>query len=171
MLFLFGPDLLVAPIYNAEGRRPVYFPKGVWIDYWTHEIIEGPQTRFVDVPLDVMPLYVRANTLIPTIEPPEHFTDEPFAEVTFDAYLLDQGSVEMFDTDGITQVAAYRDGIHLDITWSSPKPQVTLRFLPLADLSAVDSVHANGQELPRMSSETSPGWSRAEDGSVLARLS
>ncbi|WP_119071333.1 alpha-xylosidase [Aggregatilinea lenta] len=169
--YLFGPDLLVAPIYNAEGRRPVYFPEGAWIDYWTHEIIEGPQTRFVDVPLDVMPLYVRANALIPTIEPPEHFTDEPFAEVTFDAYLLDQGSVEMFDTDGITQVAAYRDGIHLDITWSSPKPQVTLRFLPLADLSSVDSVNANGQELPPVSSATVPGWSRAEDGSVLARLS
>lgn len=169
--YMFGPELLVAPIYNAEGRRPVYFPQGTWIDYWTHEIVEGPQTRFVEVPLDAMPLYVRANALIPTIEPPEHFTDEPFADVTFDAYLLDHGSVEMFDTDGITQVAADFDGTHLNITWSSPKPRLALRFLPLVDISPVNSVRANGQELSPVPSQVGAGWSRSDDGSLLVRLS
>jgi len=169
--YMFGAELLVAPIYNTEGRRPVYFPEGTWIDYWSHEIIEGPQIRFVEVPLDVLPLYVRANALIPTIEPPEYLTNEPFADVTFDGYLLDHGSFEMFDTDGITRITADFDGTHLDVTWSSPKPQLMLRLLPLAEMSPVESVRVNAQELPSSHPGIGPGWSRADDGSVLVRLS
>ena len=38
----FGREMLVAPIYNAEGRRPVYLPAGQWVDFWTHQVLTGP---------------------------------------------------------------------------------------------------------------------------------
>lgn len=66
--YMFGPDLLVAPIFNAEGERSVYLPAGSWIDFWTHEVISGPSTQRVKVAIDRMPLYVRADALIPTLD-------------------------------------------------------------------------------------------------------
>ena len=62
--YLFGPDLLVAPIYTPGTQRSVYIPAGVWFDWWTNEPIEGPREIVVDVPLDRIPLYARAGAII-----------------------------------------------------------------------------------------------------------
>jgi alpha-D-xyloside xylohydrolase len=85
--YLFGPDLLVAPIYNADGQRPVVFPSGTWIDFWSHEVIHGPLARYVQHGLDWFPLYARGNALIPTMQPRQSLAEEPWDFVVFDAYL------------------------------------------------------------------------------------
>ena len=46
--YLFGPDLLVAPIVNEGTQRPVYLPAGAWIDYWTGTQIAGGKTIVSD---------------------------------------------------------------------------------------------------------------------------
>lgn len=40
--YLFGNDLLVAPVMNDAGARRVYFPEDEWVDFWTGERITGP---------------------------------------------------------------------------------------------------------------------------------
>lgn len=62
--YLFGPDLLVAPIYRGGTHREVYLPAGEWIDYWTGQPTTGPAVIEVDAPLDRIPLYVRAAAII-----------------------------------------------------------------------------------------------------------
>src|SRR5450759_231768 len=62
--YMFGDELLVAPVYNAAGKRPVYLPAGAWVDYWTHEVMHGPQAVAVTAALEVLPLYVRGDSLI-----------------------------------------------------------------------------------------------------------
>ena len=89
-------------MYDSTGRRAVVFPPGQWVDYWRHEVIAGPCTCEVTVPLERVPLFVRANALLPTIEPVERLTDDPWDAVTFDAYLLDRGRTSLRDTDGRT---------------------------------------------------------------------
>jgi alpha-glucosidase (family GH31 glycosyl hydrolase) len=65
--YLFGPDLLVAPIWRIGQRsRTVYLPKGVWRSYWNPaEVVRGPNTITVDVPLDFVPVYVRDGAIVP----------------------------------------------------------------------------------------------------------
>jgi alpha-D-xyloside xylohydrolase len=65
--YLFGPDMLVAPVVNAGTQRPVYLPAGEWIDYWTGAQIAGGKTIVVDAPLDTIPLYVRQGTVLPRL--------------------------------------------------------------------------------------------------------
>ncbi len=59
--YLFGPDLLVAPIMHADCRnRKVYLPKGAsWTNVWTNSVFEGGQTLAVDAPLAQIPLFAR----------------------------------------------------------------------------------------------------------------
>ena len=70
--YTLGRDLLVAPLFNREGTRRVYLPKGLWHDWFHPEagLIEG--ARFVRreaVPLDETALYVRAGAVLP-LHPP-----------------------------------------------------------------------------------------------------
>jgi alpha-glucosidase (family GH31 glycosyl hydrolase) len=65
--YLFGPDLLVAPVWKSgERSREVYFPKGTWHSYWdASERVKGPRTLTVDVPLDTIPVWVRGDATVP----------------------------------------------------------------------------------------------------------
>lgn len=66
--YMFGPDLLVAPMYQPGTHRTVYLPKlpegGEWIDYWSGKKFSSGQTIEVEAPLDRTPLFVRAGALI-----------------------------------------------------------------------------------------------------------
>jgi alpha-glucosidase (family GH31 glycosyl hydrolase) len=61
--YLFGPDLLVAPVWQVGQRaREVYFPAGTWRSYWDRsQRYEGPSTVMLDVPLDMILVFVRAD--------------------------------------------------------------------------------------------------------------
>ena len=174
--YVLGSELLVAPIYNSEGRRPVYFPDGRWVDFWTHEVIKGPETRWLEgVPLETIPLYVRANALIPTIEPPEHLTEDPFELVTFDAYLLDSGSFELRDTDGVTHVSASLQERALDLQVMGAKGRLGMRLVPLIGAPSVDVVRVNGVALDQVDEletgpDSEPGWTRDPDGLIRVML-
>lgn len=68
--YMFGPDLLVAPVMDAGLRqRPVYLPAGTqWKNVWTGEMLEGGQTVQVDAPLEVIPLFLRGGKDLPVLE-------------------------------------------------------------------------------------------------------
>ncbi len=69
--YLFGPDLLVAPVWRVgERSREVYLPRGRWQSYWSPgEVHEGPRLVTVAAPLDVIPVFVREGASVP--RPPE----------------------------------------------------------------------------------------------------
>ena len=65
--FLFGPDLLVAPITAYQARsREVYLPAGTeWTDAWTGEKVPGGQVVRADAPIEHIPVYVRGDNVSP----------------------------------------------------------------------------------------------------------
>jgi alpha-D-xyloside xylohydrolase len=65
--YLFGPDLLVAPVIDEGTSRPVYLPAGNWVNLFTGGTAEGGKTIVVDAALDQIPVYARAGTILPKI--------------------------------------------------------------------------------------------------------
>ena len=65
--FLLGPDLLVAPVFQAGAtERAVYFPEGLWIDFEAPDRrFDGPRYHRVNAPLERLPLFYRAGADIP----------------------------------------------------------------------------------------------------------
>ncbi|RYX80232.1 DUF5110 domain-containing protein [bacterium] len=63
--WLFGARLLIAPALYKGGQRDVYLPAGNWYDFNTGASISGNQTLKVTAPLDVIPMYTRAGTILP----------------------------------------------------------------------------------------------------------
>ena len=63
--FLFGADLLVAPVLQEGAReRAVYLPAGNWYDYWTGRRFAGGKTIQVPVTLSSIPVWVREGGFI-----------------------------------------------------------------------------------------------------------
>jgi len=65
--YMFGPDLLVAPIYQGTSRRSLYLPRGVWTVFWTGAQVSGGQEIEVDASLATMPVFVREGAVIVTL--------------------------------------------------------------------------------------------------------
>ena len=65
--FMFGPDLLVAPVlYEGARSREVYLPAGAtWTDAWSGETLDGGQWITAEAPLERIPLYLRDGAKLP----------------------------------------------------------------------------------------------------------
>lgn len=64
--YLYGPDLLVAPVHQEGCTRTVVFPSGTWVSFWNNqERIVGPCKKEEIVPMERIPVYFREGALIP----------------------------------------------------------------------------------------------------------
>jgi alpha-glucosidase (family GH31 glycosyl hydrolase) len=65
--YAYGPSLWVAPVLDAEAReRSVLLPRGEWIETWSGERVAGGASVVVDAPLDRIPVWVRAGSVVVT---------------------------------------------------------------------------------------------------------
>jgi len=63
--YYFGSEFLVCPVMNSENKRDIYLPKGLWVNFFTGERLEGGRWYYdVEVPLDQMPVFARPSALI-----------------------------------------------------------------------------------------------------------
>lgn len=65
--YLFGPDLLVAPVIDENTSRVVYLPAGDWINLFTGEAYTGPLTVVAKAAADEIPVFARRGTILPKI--------------------------------------------------------------------------------------------------------
>ena len=86
--YLFGDSFLVCPVtepmyYEAGNKqlaersytRRVYLPQGCgWYDYWTNDYYQGGQWLEAEAPIDKMPLFVRAGSIIPMTDSLSHIS-------------------------------------------------------------------------------------------------
>ena len=64
--YMYGPDLLVAPVHTEGEHRNVIFPEGNWVDFWDNtNVIEGGKELEIFAPLDRIPVYLREGTFLP----------------------------------------------------------------------------------------------------------
>jgi alpha-glucosidase len=64
--YLFGPDLLVAPVVEpGQTARQVYLPAGGWYDWHSGDRHDGTRFLRVDTPMDHIPLFARAGAVVP----------------------------------------------------------------------------------------------------------
>ena len=65
--FMFGPAFLVAPVTEPSAEsRPVYLPAApAWYDFWTGRRLPGTGSIEAAAPLERIPLFVRAGSIVP----------------------------------------------------------------------------------------------------------
>jgi alpha-glucosidase (family GH31 glycosyl hydrolase) len=63
--YMFGPDMLVAPVIDEATSRSITFPSGTWTSLWDGKTVCGPAQNQVSAPLDTIPVYLRAGAVVP----------------------------------------------------------------------------------------------------------
>lgn len=106
--YMVGTSILVAPVVTPQTtKRLVYLPAGEWIDFWNHASYAGRQTIVVDAPIDKLPLFIKANTILPWGCKTMHVSDKPDQIMTFRVY-GECGSYMHYQDNGLD--FAYQDG-------------------------------------------------------------
>jgi alpha-D-xyloside xylohydrolase len=125
--YMFGPAFLVAPVVeNGKNSRKVYLPKGpAWYDYWTGKKYPGGQRISADAPLDVLPLFVRAGSIIP------HGNDIPNTraeqkDVVLYVYAGSDARFDLYQDDGTTYDYEKGKFSLAQIRWNEAMQKITV---------------------------------------------
>jgi alpha-glucosidase (family GH31 glycosyl hydrolase) len=124
--YMFGPAFLVAPVTSqGQTTKSVYLPSGcVWYNYWTNERYQGGQTIQVSAPIDTIPLFVRAGSIVPLGSPVESTHDkQTIAHVRI--YPGANGSFTLYNDDGQTYAYEKGDCRTTNLTWNDAAQKLT----------------------------------------------
>lgn len=117
--FLIGPNLLSAPVSQGGATsREVYLPEGGWIDFWDGTHYHGNVSAEINAPLERWPLFVRQNSILPTLPVMQHVDQVPDAPLTFTCYMGGDGEAAytLYEDDGSS--LAYQRGEYAEIRLS-----------------------------------------------------
>jgi alpha-glucosidase/alpha-D-xyloside xylohydrolase len=136
--YMFGPAFLVAPVSEQGATsRSVYLPAGCdWYNYWTNERIKGGQTITAAAPIDTIPLFVRAGSIVP-LGTPVLSTQQPQAIASVRVYPGANADFTLFTDDGTTYAYEKNAGSVTKLHWDESKHQ--LRHEGVAAWSGLDS--------------------------------
>ena len=125
--YLWGPDLLIAPIYRKGATtREVYLPAGDWYDWWTAARTSGGRVVTRPIDLATMPIYVRAGAIV-AVDPIRQYTSQVVTEpTTLRVYPGADGTATLYEDDGISQEYLAGKGSWIAMSWNDRLRQLTL---------------------------------------------
>ena len=91
--YMFGSDLLVAPMFTSSDRRKVYLPPGIWIDYQNGRVYEGAKWHEIAVGKIPVVLLVRNHSVLPHIKVAQNTKDMDWNNVELRVFSTDNAPV------------------------------------------------------------------------------
>jgi alpha-D-xyloside xylohydrolase len=126
--FMFGPAIMVNPVTTAGATtRPVYLPAGNgWFDFWTGKSLPGGQTIAAAAPIQTIPLFVRAGSIIPLGPPTESAMGKEADPIELRIYPGKDGAFNLYEDEGDNY--NYEKGIRavIPIAWNDSRGLLTI---------------------------------------------
>lgn len=117
--FMFGPSLMVAPLFPGQKQRPVYLPQGSWFDFWTHHKYAGNQTIQVSEDPQRIPVFVKDETILPLAKPLESIKPDTCFEMTVDIFGDNPADFVLYEDDGISNAFKDKTQNKIQLHWSN----------------------------------------------------
>ena len=125
--WLLGPALMPCPVYEYKARsRSVYFPMGLWYDFYTGEPMAGGKRFTVDAPYGRMPLYVREGSILPIGPEMEWTSEKPADDILLVVYAGADATFTLYEDDGLTY--GYEKGAYstIGLEWDDASRTFTI---------------------------------------------
>jgi alpha-D-xyloside xylohydrolase len=125
--FLFGPAILVNPVVEpgASSRR-LYLPDTTWYDFWTGSSTKGRRSIEASAPLDRLPLFVRAGSILPLGPDIEYAAEKPANPIEIRVYRGANGTFTLYEdeNDGYK----YEKGVYstIPLSWDESSHRLTI---------------------------------------------
>ena len=100
--YMFGKSILAAPITEPNVTEwNVYLPKSVaWYDFWTGKRFNGGQAIKTDAPIDKIPMFVRAGSIIPMGNIIQYAGEKPADTLEIRVYKGAGGKFDLYEDEG-----------------------------------------------------------------------
>ena len=132
--YFWGDDFLISPVLNPEIiQQDVYFPSNSkWVDFYTEQVVQGGQSKSVQLSNAYIPTYVRVGAFIPMVQSLQ--TTDNYDAKTLDIHYYHDPSVlrserQFYNDDGTT-ADAYEKGMFelLNFESSVKKGKIVIIF-------------------------------------------
>jgi Glycosyl hydrolases family 31/Domain of unknown function (DUF5110) len=126
--YMLGDELLVAPVAKPglQPRKTVWLPPGEWVDIFTGQAYAGGHTKTFSVPLDRIPVFARAGSIVPRQPEASRGVSGQIDPLALDVYAGADGGFDLYEdaNDGL----AYRQGefARTDLRWSDAATALTI---------------------------------------------
>jgi alpha-D-xyloside xylohydrolase len=138
--FMFGTSIMVCPVttpmyYEANSikltdipkGRIVYLPAGCnWYDFWTGELYSGGNRIFVKAPIDKIPLFIKAGSIIPMGPFAQYAEEKLEAPWELRVYPGANGRFEIYEDKGDSYDYENSEYSWLPISWDDKASRLTL---------------------------------------------
>lgn len=134
--YMFGKSLLVSPVTNAMyvkeyfgtiRSKETYLPAGVdWYDFWTAERFSGGNKVSRQTPLDIIPLYVKAGSVIPVGPSVQYAEEKKWDNLEIRVYPGANGKFVLYEDEHDNY--NYERGVYSTIifNWDDAKKTLTI---------------------------------------------
>jgi alpha-D-xyloside xylohydrolase len=135
--YMFGPAIMVSPVtermYSFKGNknfkktRKVYLPKSAdWYDFWTGKLTKGGQTVDAPAPIETIPLYIKAGSIVPMGPYLQYATEKPADPIEIRVYMGASAEFVLYEDENDTY--NYEKGKYSTIVLNWNEPEKTLRI-------------------------------------------
>jgi len=178
--FLFGPDLLVAPIVRpGHSRRLAYLPAGKWLSFPNldrpGQVHDGGGYVIAEGPLDTVPVWLRAGGAVPFTQPALHTTDANWKALTWHIHAAAQVTGRLYEDEGeghgdfrLTRLSGGLDGDTFRLerraegTLPLAREGEVIRIHGLAAAKSVTGARSHRAVDGALELEVGAGWDRIE---------
>ncbi|TDG37288.1 DUF5110 domain-containing protein [Pedobacter changchengzhani] len=126
--FMFGPSILVSPVTDKGATaREVYLPNNTkWVNFWTGKTYNGGETVNANAPLNEMPLYIKAGSIIP-FGPDLQFAMEKKADpLELRIYTGADGSFTLYEDEDINNNYLKGASSSINFSWNESNQTLTI---------------------------------------------
>jgi alpha-D-xyloside xylohydrolase len=126
--YMFGPSLMVAPVYKYKARsREVYLPVACgWYDFYTGKYINGGQRFIAEAPYEKLPLFVREGTILPVGPEIQYTGDKKADPLIIFVYTGKDCEFKLYEDEGSNY--NYEKGSYSNILFSYNEAKRELRI-------------------------------------------
>ena len=119
--FMFGKELLVAPVVEKGAIiKDVYLPEGEWVNFNDGKTVyRGGKWLTVDAPLDVIPLFAKKGSIIPTMPVMQYIHEKqnyPVSLEVFPGNVNQEATFTLYEDDGESR--EYENDIYCKTTFT-----------------------------------------------------
>lgn len=99
--YMFGDAMLVCPVVSdGQTISNNYLPQGQqWIDFWTGKTLEGGKTYTKQANLDIIPLYVKAGSILPWGPDVQYSTEKQWDNLELRVYPGADGEFTLYEDE------------------------------------------------------------------------
>jgi alpha-D-xyloside xylohydrolase len=159
--YMFGPAFLVNPVTaqlytganaaTSEKTRGVYLPASAkWYNFWTGEVLDGGQNINIPVPMDILPLYVKAGSIVPMGPEIEYATEKPSGNIELRIYPGADGTFKYYEDENDNYNYEKGQSATFTFTWKDKEHKLIIsdtkgQFAGMLKQHTFDVVLVNGQ--------------------------